>query len=57
MYRRVAFAASYPELQDIAEHYEFSVKSMTLLHSQYDVKYLTQNEKTIVDSLEPETER
>ena len=50
MYRRVAFAASYPELQDIAEHYEISVKSMALLYSQLnpgfasDFQYYTHDE-------------
>ena len=33
MYRRVALAASYPELGDIAQQYDISVKSMTLWYS------------------------
>ena len=42
MYRRVAFAASYPEFEDVAEHYESSVKSMTLFYSHLNPGFVNE---------------
>ena len=42
MYRRVAFAASYPEFEYVAEHYEISVKSMTLFYSHLNPGFVNE---------------
>ena len=54
MSRRIGFAASYPELEDIVDHYEVSVKSMTLLYSRLNPGFVNEFQYYSQDEIERE---
>ena len=56
MSRRVVFSANYPDMEDIGEHYELSVKSMNLLYSPVNPEFVADFQYYSHEEVEEEKE-